>query len=379
MTKRLRLIISSTAWPFSTSAPVGQTCTHLPQLVQDWRLAPRAVEFGHEHRVDAAAEMSQTCAPFDLVADADAARAEDAAIVVQHAARMRDIHRQAREVVGHVDMREPQRLRQGLQFAMAVGDADGADMVALDEQQLERHQPVVGEVVGVGGDRHSALRGCRAGRQQAADAGDLDQAQAAGSRRAQAFQVAERRDAVPIRLRHLEDGLTFRGGAEFTVDSNRDLLRHRYCSLSARDGMSDRLADVAAQTAAGLFPRLFRPQRRYSLLERFGTDRRRQEMRVVTGARAGLRRRLVVLESREDAVEARLADEMAIDVPRRLLAVGHRGDDVRRAGHEVAAGVTRSRGWSSGRSDRPRACRLPWWPGRTPRRIRCPRLRPPPG
>ena len=28
------LIISSTAWPFSASAPVGHTCTHLPQLVQ---------------------------------------------------------------------------------------------------------------------------------------------------------------------------------------------------------------------------------------------------------------------------------------------------------------------------------------------------------
>ena len=83
MTKRLRLVISSTAWPFSTSAPVGQTWTHLPQLVQDWRLAPRAVEFGHEHRIDAARRDVPDMRPFDLVADTDASRAEDAAIVVQ--------------------------------------------------------------------------------------------------------------------------------------------------------------------------------------------------------------------------------------------------------------------------------------------------------
>src|ERR1022692_3715571 len=29
-----RLVISSTAQPFSAKAPVGQTCTHLPQFVQ---------------------------------------------------------------------------------------------------------------------------------------------------------------------------------------------------------------------------------------------------------------------------------------------------------------------------------------------------------
>ena len=56
-------------------------------------------------------------------------------------------------------------------------------------------------------------------------------------------------------------------------------------------------------------------------------------------ARAGLRRRLVVVEAGQDGLEARLAGEMPIDAARRLLAVRHRGDDVGGAGHEVAAGI----------------------------------------
>ena len=48
-------------------------------------------------------------------------------------------------VVRKVDMRHAQPLRHRLQFAVAVGDADGADVIAFDEQQLQRHQAVVRE------------------------------------------------------------------------------------------------------------------------------------------------------------------------------------------------------------------------------------------
>ena len=63
VTARLRLVISSTAWPFSTSAPVGQTCTHLPQLVQD-RASPQGRSSSATSiELMPRAEMSQTCAP----------------------------------------------------------------------------------------------------------------------------------------------------------------------------------------------------------------------------------------------------------------------------------------------------------------------------
>ena len=63
MTKRLRLVISSTAWPFSTSAPVGQTWTHLPQLVQDWDSPHGRLSSATSIELMPRAEMSQTCAP----------------------------------------------------------------------------------------------------------------------------------------------------------------------------------------------------------------------------------------------------------------------------------------------------------------------------
>ena len=44
--------------------------------------------------------------------------------------------------VGIADAVDAQLLRQGLQLAVAVRNADRADMIALDEQQLERDASV---------------------------------------------------------------------------------------------------------------------------------------------------------------------------------------------------------------------------------------------
>ena len=106
-------------------------------------------------------------------------------------------------------------------------------MVALDEQQFQCHQAVVRERVGVGDDRHAASGGRGAGGQQAVDALDLDQAQAARSRRAQAFQKAQRWDRTPACRGHLENGLAFRRRAQLAVDANRDLLRHSIAPIDA--------------------------------------------------------------------------------------------------------------------------------------------------
>ena len=75
--------ISATAFPFSTSAPVGQTCTHLPQPVQISRIAPRLAQIGDHARLDAAAHDVPGVRAFHLVANAYAARAEYAAVVVE--------------------------------------------------------------------------------------------------------------------------------------------------------------------------------------------------------------------------------------------------------------------------------------------------------
>jgi hypothetical protein len=187
------------------------------------RLPPGAAVLGDHQRVDATRRDIPDVGALDLVANADAARAQNAAIVVQHPTRMRDVHRQPRVVVGKPHMGHAQFLRQRLQLAVTVRDADGADMVPLDKQQLQRHQAVVSERLRVRGDRHAALRRSGAGRHQAADAGHLNQAQSAGTWGAQSLHMAERRNGSPIVCRHLENGLAFRGGVKFAVDAHRDL------------------------------------------------------------------------------------------------------------------------------------------------------------
>ena len=57
---------------------------------------------------------------FELGADPDTARAENAAVVIEDEAGMRHIHRLAWIVVGVPDMSDAERLSEGLQLTMAV-------------------------------------------------------------------------------------------------------------------------------------------------------------------------------------------------------------------------------------------------------------------
>ena len=255
-------------------------------------------------------------------------------------------------------MGETERLRQRLQFAMAVRDADGADVIALDEQQLQRHQSVMGELVRVGDDRHAARDRRRAGRQQAANAGDLDQTQSARPGGTHPFHMAEGGDVSSIRVGHLEYGLAF--GERCTVRRRCGPRFAETRTLLLTDGRwrCAGFADIAPQAAAASSRASSGGNADTASPKRLGADRRWKELRVVAGAWARLRRRLVVLESRHEAVEARFAVEIKLDIPRRFLAVAHRDGDVGRPADEVAAGEELSRGWSPACSDRPRASPL---------------------
>ena len=66
---------------------------------------------------------------------------------------------QAGIVVGVADVGDAELLRHGLQLAMAVGDAGRADVIALDQEQLDGHAAVEGEPGGGGLDRHAFLMG----------------------------------------------------------------------------------------------------------------------------------------------------------------------------------------------------------------------------
>ena len=127
--------------------------THLPQVVQVSEVAPRLVEVGDNAGFAAAAGDVLGARALDVPADAHAPAAKDAAVVV-HAEERDACHPPPISGSNNRSARGPcPGCRPGLQLAMAVGDADGADVVALGEQQFQRHAAVFAQPFAVGLDR----------------------------------------------------------------------------------------------------------------------------------------------------------------------------------------------------------------------------------
>ena len=120
---------------------------------------------------------------------------------------MRSVHRQARIPVSEVYVGHLQGLRKVLQFAMPVGDADRAHMVALGKEQFQYLPPILAEPLTVQRHFHAFFHARDAGGKQLVDTLDLHQAEAAGAHAGKARQVAERGNVHIVFPRHLEDGL----------------------------------------------------------------------------------------------------------------------------------------------------------------------------
>ena len=80
-------------------------------------------------------------------------------------------------------------------------------MIALDEQQLQRNAPVLGQSRRVGGDRHSVLHRRRAGREEPVGAGNFHDAHPAGANRREPSRWQSVGMYLPLALRRLQDGL----------------------------------------------------------------------------------------------------------------------------------------------------------------------------
>ena len=100
----------------------------------------------------------------------------------------------------------PRLLRQHLQLAVAVRDADRADVIALGEEQFEDHPAVVLQALGVGRDLHAFFHARDASRQQLVLTLDLDQAEAAGADVGEAVQVAQAWNEDAVLPRDVENG-----------------------------------------------------------------------------------------------------------------------------------------------------------------------------
>ena len=230
------LVISSTPQPFSAIAPVGQAWTHLPQLVQVVASPHGRCSSETSREPMPRPAMSQTCAPSISAHVAHAARAQDAAVVVEHVARVRGVDGEPRVAVRVADVRDAVLLRQRLQLAVPGRDAHRADVVALGEQQLERDLAVrssCGEVVATAWPSCTGV--VQAGSRRR-DARDLDHAQPARADRAEALHVAEGRDVLAVGPRDLEDRLAGSGRDHLAVDADLHLLGQGDLPISRRCG-----------------------------------------------------------------------------------------------------------------------------------------------
>src|SRR5450759_791742 len=126
---------------------------------------------------------------FHFAASPHAARAEDAAVVVEHIALVAHVYADFGEAVGIAYAVDAEFLRERLQLAVVVGNADRADMIALDKQQLDSDLTVALQLRRRGVHRHAFLHGRSARRQRASHARHLDDAEPAGAHRGEAFHV----------------------------------------------------------------------------------------------------------------------------------------------------------------------------------------------
>ena len=185
------------------------------------RLAPRGAQVGDDPGVGAAPHHVPGVGAFDLRAHADAARAQDAAVVVDHEAVVAGVDADRRVETGQLEVGEAERLGVVLQFAVVVGHAHRADVVALDEEHLDDRAAMVIEPSGAGDHVHAVGHLGDACRQRTLGAGDLDAAQPAGADVGEPVEMAQRRDVDAVLPRHVENRLACGAGDVDAVDAQR--------------------------------------------------------------------------------------------------------------------------------------------------------------
>jgi Ca2+-binding RTX toxin-like protein len=166
------------------------------------------MEVGDDGAINATAHDVPDVRAFDLGAHADAAGAEDAPVVVEGKALVRCIDGELGVAIGESHVSEALLLGEGLKLAVAVRDADRADVVALGEEQFENVAAILLQTFGIGEDIHALEDGGDAGREQLVGAGDLDQADAARADIAEAIEMTEGGDVDVVLASDFEDGLT---------------------------------------------------------------------------------------------------------------------------------------------------------------------------
>ena len=194
------------------------------------RRAVRLVLEGRDLGVRASVPRDEQTVLGDVLREARAPVAEDAALAVERDERRdrdRLVERELRE--RHARVSGPVPEREVLQRALAALVADRAVERVVDEDELERRLLTLRRLRGgrARPDHHPVRRGQRAAGLELRHTLDLDEAHAAGAhRRPEPRLVAEHRDLDPRGLRRLDEARPLRHRDVAVVDGDGDELRH---------------------------------------------------------------------------------------------------------------------------------------------------------
>lgn len=175
-------------------------------------------EVGDHFAISAATFNIPNVRAFNFSADTNATGAENATVVVTSEALMRGVNGECGIAIGETDVSEAELLRESLEFAVAVGNADGADVISLGEEEFEYGAAMPGDSLGSGGDFHAFFNAGDAGREQAVLAFDFNEAEAACADIAETIEVAEGGNVDAIFTGDIEDGLVGPRADVFAVD-----------------------------------------------------------------------------------------------------------------------------------------------------------------
>src|ERR1035437_1287964 len=182
------------------------------------RFAPRHVEVGDDSRFAAASGDVFRSGSFDVPADAHAAGAKHAAIVIHAEQRVRVVHAPFREGVFVADMIHALAAGERLEFAMTVGHAHGADVIPFGEQQFQNQAAIFAKALAVGLDIHAFGDFRSAGGKKLRHTRNLYEAKAARAHVIDTIEVTQRWDFHAGFFRRLQNGRAFFGADLFAVN-----------------------------------------------------------------------------------------------------------------------------------------------------------------
>jgi len=146
---------------------------------------------------------------FDRITDPNAPSAQYAAIMVDHETIVGGVNIGCGIAIGVMNVSDIEFLGKSLHLAMAVRDADRADMVALGKEQFENLAAITLQALCGGGNLHAFLDTRHAGGKQFRVAFDFHKAEAACPNHFKSLQFAKGGDEDVVLARDFQDGLVF--------------------------------------------------------------------------------------------------------------------------------------------------------------------------